>query len=164
VGGAGLLWGYFNRDKAHDFFASVPTFFQHTPIAMAIHEGSLIKRLEEQGTGTYYKPSEAQKEAAFAAKSSIPFMYTLTDAMDAITKPGGAEKWFYNMIHSTVVPQVSSWTAKELDKPTPFSFDKTTYRPPRNIVEAVTQGIPGLRQNIPEYHGKGRGKYQQKLY
>jgi hypothetical protein len=157
AGGAAILWGYYNKDQVHDFFASVPPWFEHTPIAMAIHEGSIIKGLEEQGTGKKYRPTEAFKDATKMAKYDIPFAYTvkgLTDALDP-SNPHGWSDYLYGMIQGTVVPQAVSWTAKELDKPTPFSiFDKTTYRPPTNVVEAVTQGIPGLRQDIPEYHSK----------
>ena len=102
VGGAGLLWGYYNRDKAHDFFASVPPGFEHTPIAMAIHEGSIIKGLEEQGQGTKYRPTEAWKEASRMAKYDIPFAYTLTGLTDVVSDHDGGRMYIYGRIQEHV--------------------------------------------------------------
>jgi hypothetical protein len=54
------------------------------------------------------------------------------------------------MLQGSVVPQAASWTAKEMDKPTPFNpLDRPNFRPPQNIRQAITQGIPGMREEIP---------------
>jgi len=151
VGGAGLLWGYYNRDKVRDFFANSPPGFQHTPIAMAIHEGSIISELSEGNN------KQGRKDLQNMARYDIPFMYTVTGLADALNArdPNGWKKYLHGMIQGSTVPQISSWTAKELDKPTPFNpLDKPAYRAPRNITEAVTQGIPGLRENVPIKHYK----------
>lgn len=152
IGGAALIFGYANRDKVRDFFKSMPSWFEHTPIAMAIHEGSLIGDLQAQGTGTKFRPTQAWKDTSYFAKTSIPFAYTvtgMTDALDA-SDPHGWQKYLYGMIEGSTVPQAASWTAKEMDKPTPFNpMDKPAYRPPQGPWQAIEQGIPGLRQNVP---------------
>jgi hypothetical protein len=152
VGGAALIYGYANRDNVRDFFKSVPSWFEHTPVAMAIHEGSLIADLQDQGTGTKFRPTQAWKDTSRFSKNSIPFAYTVTGLTNALdpTNPNGWRDYLYGMLQGSVVPQAASWTAKEMDKPTPFNpLDKPNFRPPQNIRQAITQGIPGMREEVP---------------
>lgn len=151
VGGAALLWGYFNSDKVRDFFDHAPRWFNHTPIAMVLNEGSYLKKL--QGTDTENK--EGKQQLAHMAKTDIPFMYTITDITKAIDshQSNAFLGWINNMVQSTVVPQLATQVAKAADKPGSFPSnlsERTNYRVARNPVEAVKLGVPGLRKTVPQ--------------
>jgi hypothetical protein len=73
IGGAALLWGYFNSDKVRKFFDNAPQWFGHTPMAMVLNEGSYLKKLQ----GTDPEKKEGAKELAYMAKTDIPFMYSV---------------------------------------------------------------------------------------
>jgi hypothetical protein len=150
IGGAGLLWGYYNSDKVQKFFKSIPPWFQHTPFAMILNEGSHLKQLQQGGK----EAQEGGKELRYMAKTDIPFMYTVTDIGDAINAHDSRPilHWINNMTKSTVVPQAVSQTANYMDKPGTFPSniaERPTFRIPRNPIEAVKSGIPGLRQQVP---------------
>jgi len=115
VGGAALLWGYFNSDKVRHFFDNAPQWFNHTPIAMVLNEGSYLKKLQ----GTDPEKKEGAKELAYMAKTDIPFMYSVTDVSKALDahQSNAFLGWINNMVQSTVVPQVSTQVAKTLDLP-----------------------------------------------
>lgn len=153
VGGAALLYGYFGNDKVHDFITKGPRWLQHTPFAIAVKEGSLIRELY-QGNAR-----KGREELVHLGKESIPFAYTITD-MSKILDPrntNGIRDYVYAMTAGTVVPQAVAWTAKELDKPTPFHpLQEPVYRKPVTFPQAIEQHIPGLRQNVP----KGRQFYK----
>ncbi len=155
IGGAGLLWGYYNSDKVRSFFDHVPEWFNHTPMAMILNEGSYLKKLEQGGE----QAKEGKKELAYMAKTDIPFMYTIKDIGDALDTHNSSAllRWINNMTQSTVVPQILTQTAKQMDKPGTFPSnfgERPTYRPAANPVEAIMAGIPGLRQTVPEKVGK----------
>src|SRR5207248_10643042 len=140
VGGAALLWAFYNRDKVRDFFHNAPSYFEHTPIAMAFQEGSIIADIVAGRKGAV---SDLQKMGRY----DIPFTYTITDLAGALDpkNPNGWRDYLYSLLLSTAVPQAVSWTAKELDKPTPFDqFERPPYRVPQNIPQAIEQGVPGL--------------------
>jgi hypothetical protein len=150
IGGAGLLWGYYNSDKVRNFFDHVPTWFNHTPMAMILNEGSHLKQLAQGGQ----QAKEGKNELAYMAKTDIPFMYTIKDIGDALDTHNSHALlgWINNMTQSTVVPQISTQVAKQMDKPGTFPSnlgEKPTYRPAANPIEAVKLGIPGLRQTVP---------------
>ncbi len=151
IGGAGLLWGYYNRDKVRNFFDHAPVWFQHTPMAMILNEGSYLKGIESGGE----QAKQSKKELAYMAKTDIPFMYTIKDIGDALDTHNSHALlgWVNNMTQSTVVPQILTQTAKQMDKPGTFPSnigEKPTFRKPSNPIEAVKAGIPGLRQTVPE--------------
>ncbi len=151
IGGAGLLWGYYNSDKVRNFFDHVPTWFNHTPMAMILNEGSYLKKLEQGGE----QSKEGKKELAYMAKTDIPFMYTIKDIGDALDTHNSHAllNWINNMTQSTVVPQILTQTAKQMDKPGSFPSnigERPKFRPASNPIEAVKAGIPGLRQSVPE--------------
>ena len=154
VGGAGLLWAYYNHDKVQAFFKAVPTWFQHTPMAMVMNEGSYLWDLQH---GTKTEVKDATSELKYMAKSGIPFMYTVSDAVDALNAHDSTAllKWINNMTQSTVVPQLSTQIAKNMDKPGTFPAsmaNRPTYRVARNPVEAIKLGIPGLRTTVPAHN------------
>jgi len=154
IGGAGLLWAYYNHDKVQAFFKAVPTWFQHTPMAMVMNEGSYLWDLQH---GTKAEVKDATSELKYMAKSGIPFMYTVSDAVDALNAHDSTAllKWVNNMTQSTVVPQLSTQIAKNMDKPGTFPAsmaNRPTYRVARNPVEAVKLGIPGLRTTVPAHN------------
>ncbi len=146
VGGAALLYGYFGNDKVHDFITKGPRWLQHTPFAIAVKEGSLIREL------TQGNARKGREELVHLGKESIPFAYTITD-MSKILDPrntNGIRDYVYAMAAGTVVPQAVAWTAKELDKPTPFHpLQQPVYRKPVTFPQAIEQNIPGLRRNVP---------------
>lgn len=150
VGGAALLYGYYGNDKVHDFITKGPKWLQHTPFAIAVKEGSLLRQL--QGGDR-----QAPRELAYLGKTSIPFAYTLTDLSKVLdpNNPHGFRDYVYGMTASTAVPQAVSWVAKETDKPTPFNpFKQGPYRKPETLPQAIEQDIPGLRQNVPIKTGR----------
>ena len=155
VGGAALLWGYYNSDKVKKFFANAPQWFHHTPIAMVLNEGSYLKKLE----GNDPEKKEGAKELKYMAKTAIPFAYTITDAAEMLGQHTSESvlKWIHNMTQSTVVPQLVTQVAKATDKPGTFPSNlgqKPTYRKPKDTAEAIKLGIPGLRQTVPPYAPK----------
>jgi len=155
VGGAALLYGYFGNDKIHDFITHGPRWLQHTPFAIAVKEGSLIHDMIEGNSGSRKR---GRQGVVNLARESIPFAYTITDMSKILDphNPYGFRDYINSMVTGTAVPQAVQWTAKELDKPTPFNpLQETTYRKPKNPWQAIEEGIPGLRKNVPKakiYH------------
>jgi hypothetical protein len=150
VGGAALLYGYFDSERVDKFFKSMPRWFGHVPIAMAIREGGYLKRM---GSPNEDIQKQGTKDFKFFAKESIPFMYSLTDITDALdTHDSGALlKWIHNMTTSTVDPQLLQQIAKAKDKPGSFPSNYTerpTYRKPESMLDAIKVGIPGLREQV----------------
>ena len=157
--GAGLmLIGYFNpqafgglyvpgqKRKEGDLAANdlklfginVPHFLTHTPLLTIMQLGATMRRASfgETSLGT---------AADFA--ESTPFYETPKEIVRGMENSKNASQYIGNFIRGLIIPNVVSQSARYFDTD---EEGNTAKRKPRNVWQGIEEGIPGLRQNIPE--------------
>lgn len=176
VGNSLLLAGYYGYKSIGGFFhqndkrdksdvqpgrfrvgdTDLPAATQHSTGAMLLNIGATIHRVQDERQSAKDSSPKGIGAGVVAAVQGLahelPFIPAITGISDAIGTQGGFEKYINGLIQSSTVPAGVSHIAKVIDTPGSFPSNilkESNKRVPKNPLQAVEVGIPGLREKVP---------------
>ena len=173
LGMAALALGYYNPDIFGGYYQkgekrkkeeaqvgglriyghNVPSFLLHNPLLETLQIGATIRRVQDSkyaATGKRKGFGEGLYAAAMGIGEQIPFIRetpVLAKAMD----PNQKGQFWGEMLRSMLVPQLLQQAAQWHDED---AFGNPVKRNPRDVVEELEVGIPGLRERVKKKQPK----------
>lgn len=127
----------------------VPSFLLHNPLLETLQLGATIRRVsdsklrkrdtENQGIGA------GIQAGALGLTEQVPFVREMMEVTKA-WNPRERGAFFGELGKSIIIPQGVQQAARYFDQ---NAAGETIVRKPRNMVEHIETGIPGLRENVP---------------
>lgn len=127
----------------------LPSFLLHNPLLETAQLGATVRRVadsklrkkdtEPQGLGA------GLMAGALGVAEEVPFVNEMFQ-LAKIQDPSRRGTFAGEYTKSVVVPQAVQWVARQTDK---NEQGEVIQRKPRNLVEHIETGIPGLRQKVP---------------
>lgn len=161
--GAGLFFtGYFNADKFGGFYqpgekrdpkdvkwggarfggVNIPSWLLHAPAFIVLQAGATAYRMEHRVSHGEEKGKLAGiMQAAEGLAHEIPFVNEMSRLDKILAENWEGKKARGDLLRSSIVPQGVQNIAGWLD-------DKQ--RSPKNEIDSLKMGIPGLREQVPE--------------
>ncbi len=181
IGTAFLLYGYFNAAQFGGFYQegekrkkgdlkpleakapgwipliggrTIPAYLLHRPEFLAMQLGAEIYIVSHSKIRKADMDNAGLTEGAFAGVLGLtaeqPFVNE-TLQMSKLMNKYTRDQWVDSQLANFINPQFVQWTARQMDKETPFSmFQDTTPRKPTGLKQNIEAGIPGLRKNVPQ--------------
>lgn len=121
----------------------IPRWATHAPWFELMQLGATIRHVKDQHvskTGETKGISEGLWAAGLGLIEETPFVNEMLHA-DKLFDPAKRSQFLGEMARGTLIPQIFQQAAA--------MTDSGSQRKPRNVVEHLEMGIPGLRQNVP---------------
>lgn len=130
---------------------NIPKILLHNPLFEAIHIGATIRRVADARLSKKQKDPNGLGSGMLAGAmgliDEIPFVRQSADT-DKLMDPNQRENYLGSLIASKTIPGMVQWTAKQTDR----DSEGPIIRHPAGVTESVEAAIPGLRQNVPQFH------------
>jgi len=127
------------------FGVELPHFLTHTPLLSILQLGATVKRAQDaQGIATGLADSGVAEAGDLA--ESTPFFTAPKDVARILEGRQQAASWAGDMLRSLVIPPDVKNIAEYTDKD---EEGKPIKRSPKGLLDAVKEGIPGLREQVP---------------
>jgi diguanylate cyclase (GGDEF)-like protein len=134
----------------------IPRLLVHNPLFETFQIGATMRRVMDAKVKKTSEETKGPIAGLFAGSlglaEEVPFVKN-TIEMEKLFDPKQREEYLGEFMASRVVPGLSTWAAKQMDKD---ENGETIKRKPESILEFLEADIPGLRKNVKT---KSEAKY-----
>jgi hypothetical protein len=137
-------------DEARVFGVTIPRYLMHHPLLMTMQIGATVKRI----MNSKLRKSDAENRSVVDAGASallgliqeVPLAKEGVDLAKLFGPAAQRDQVAQDTIRSLLIPAASQWTAGKLDTD---AQGKPIKRKATTLKQALEEGIPGLRSNVP---------------